>query len=212
MQSMPWILKAMVLGSNIYAQSRRSAQEQQMHEDQAADKTVQRIVMIVVVFEFIFMLSSILPSLMFSVQHRKNTTKNICLQILYHLNTYILLCSLFREKHVAPLLHITAQFLYVHLHYWQARMLRKNNKLQLFGGVFAILHSMCIWVVPLICLCLVRSPLSTTTSVENASTANTFLLWLLLVFIPEIVATCTVILNMLLSAAAEVYESNLEAY
>ena len=33
MQSMPWILKALVLGSNIYAQSVRSAQEQQMHAD-----------------------------------------------------------------------------------------------------------------------------------------------------------------------------------
>lgn len=208
MQSMPWMLKAVLLGSNLYKQTRGSRREDTVSKSQASEATVQRIIMSVEAFEFVLMLSSVMPSLMFSVQQRKNTTTNICFQILYHLNTYILLCFLSREKYMMPLLHIAAQFLYVHLHYWQARMLARNNRLLLYGKAFSVVHGIGMGVVPLLFLSVVHLPVSE----AHSSTPNTFLMWLVLVFVPEIVATCTSMVNMMLSVCAEMYESALETW
>ena len=208
MQSMPWMLKAVLLGSNLYAQARGSSREDTMSTSQASETTVQRIIMSVVAFEFVLMLSSVMPSLMFSVQQRKNTTTNICFQILYHVNTYILLCFLFREKYMMSLLPIAVQFLYVHLHYWQARMLARNNRLLLYGKAFSVVHGIGMGVVPLLFLSVVRLPVNT----GHSSTQHTFLMWLLVVFVPEIMSTCTSMVNMMLGVCAEMYESALEAW
>ena len=107
-----------------------------------------------------------------------------------------------------PLLHIAAQFLYVHLHYWQARMLARNNRLLLYGKAFSVVHGIGMGVVPLLFLSVVHLPVSE----AHSSTPNTFLMWLVVVFVPEIVATCTSMVNMMLSVCAEMYESAFETW
>ena len=208
MQSMPWMLKAILLGSNLYAQTRVSTVENDMSTSQASGSTVQRVIMSVVACEFLLMLSSIMPSLMFSVQNRKTTTSNICFQILYHVIAYVLLCFLSREKYMMPLLHIAAQFLYVHLHYWQVHMLTRNNRLLLYGKTFSVIHGIGMGVVPLLFLSVVRLP----ARIEHTNNQNTFLMWLVVVFIPEIVSTCTSLINTIVSVCAEMYESSFEAW
>ena len=208
MQSMPWMLKAVLLGSNLYAQMQASKKPETRSDSVLSESAVQRLIMTAVLCELVLMFSTVLPSLLFSVLDRKETANNIGFQILYHLHAYVLLCFLFREKTTLPLLHIAAQFLYVHLHYWQARTLSRNHKLFLYGNALSILHGVAMGMLPLGFLMTMGHVVQTG---EQSGGHSAFWVWLFILFVGEIVSTSTSIMNLLLKTSGEVYESMFES-
>jgi|TARA_B100001094_G_C18170632_1_gene794896 hypothetical protein len=209
MQSMPWMLKAVLLGSNLYAQMQAAKNPETHSDSMLLESAVHRLIMTAVLCELILMFSTVLPSLLFSVRNRKETTNHIGFQILYHLHAYVLICFLFRERNILPLLHIAAQFLYVHFHYWQAHTLSHSNKVLLYGKTLSILHGVAMGILPLGFL----MTMGHVVQVNAQSTGHTaFWGWILILFVGEIVSTSTSILNVLLKTSGEVYEATFGDY
>lgn len=214
--SMPWMLKIILLFVNVYFQfeaSRARARSEASGTVHARDHfqdskygtaNMQRMILILVIAEFISMLSSVLPSLVFSVQDRRETTTLIVFQTFFHLNIFILSCVVMREQSIAHLLHVALQFMYVHYHYWQAKILYKKHKIFLFSGVFAFLHTLCVLLVPVMLLMTVRTQVSRT-STSHQEHAQVFG-WMLILFMGEIACTVAYVESYVLKMCGQKYE------